>query len=80
MTESEFRRNIDVKKEMELLYRNTRFILNYGIDNQGRNYIGFGEEYLPVKKFYTYGELVTEAMLGVSPLRDSIESLTLLNP
>lgn len=80
MTEKDFQQNIEIKKEMELLYRGTRFTVNYGIDNNGKEYIAFGEENLPLKRFTTYGQLVNEAMLGFSPLRYSIESLELLNP
>ena len=80
MQETVFRKNIEVKKEMELLYRGNRYKLDYGIDNAGKSYIAFGEEFLPAKHFYSYGQLVNEAMLGISPLRDSIEVLQLLNP
>ena len=80
MQETVFRKNIEVKKEMELLYRGNRYKLDYGIDNTGKSYISFGEEFLPTKHFYSYGQLVNEAMLGISPLRDSIEVLQLLNP
>lgn len=80
MQETVFRKNIEVKKEMELLYRGNRYKLDYGIDNGGKSYISFGEEFLPAKHFYSYGQLVNEAMLGISPLRDSIEVLQLLNP
>ncbi|WP_296016519.1 MULTISPECIES: hypothetical protein [unclassified Treponema] len=80
MQETVFRKNIEVKKEMELLYRGIRYKLGYGIDNAGKSYISFGEEFLPAKHFYSYGQLVNEAMLGISPLRDSIEVLQLLNP
>lgn len=80
MQETVFRKNIEVKKEMELLYRGNRYKLDYGIDNAGKPYISFGEEFLPAKHFYSYGQLVNEAMLGISPLRDSIEVLQLLNP
>ena len=80
MQETVFRKNIEVKKEMELLYRGNRYKLDYGIDNAGKAYISFGEEFLPAKHFYSYGQLVNEAMLGISPLRDSIEVLQLLNP
>ena len=80
MQETVFRKNIEVKKEMELLYRGNRYNLDYGIDNAGKSYISFGEEFLPAKHFYSYGQLVNEAMLGISPLRDSIEVLQLLNP
>lgn len=80
MQETVFRKNIEVKKEMELLYRGNRYKLDYGIDNAEKSYISFGEEFLPAKYFYSYGQLVNEAMLGISPLRDSIEVLQLLNP
>lgn len=80
MQETVFRKNIEVKKEMELLYRGNRYKLDYGIDNAGKFYISFGEEFLPAKHFYSYGQLVNEATLGISPLRDSIEVLQLLNP
>lgn len=80
MQETVFRKNIEVKKEMELLYRGNRYKLDYGIDNARKSYISFGEEFLPAKHFYSYGQLVNEAMLGISPLRDSIEVLQLLNP
>ena len=80
MQETVFRKHIEVKKEMELLYRGNRYKLDYGIDNAGKSYISFGEEFLPAKHFYSYGQLVNEAMLGISPLRDSIEVLQLLNP
>ena len=80
MQETVFRKNIEVKKEMELLYRGNRYKLDYGIDNAGKSYTSFGEEFLPAKHFYSYGQLVNEAMLGISPLRDSIEVLQLLNP
>ena len=80
MQETVFRKNIEVKKEMELLYRGNRYKLDYGIDNAGKSCISFGEEFLPAKHFYSYGQLVNEAMLGISPLRDSIEVLQLLNP
>lgn len=80
MQETLFRKNVEIKKEMELLYRGQRYKLGYGIDNSGKNYISFGEEFLPSAHFYTYGQLVNEAFLGISPLRDSIEVLELLNP
>lgn len=80
MTESDFKKNIEIKKEMELRYRTTNFVINYGKDAGGREYIAFGEAYLPPKRYYSYGELVNEAYLGISPLRYSIEVLELLNP
>ena len=80
MQEDLFRKNVELKKEMELLYRGTRYKLGYGIDNAGKNYISFGEEFLPSAHFYTYGQLVNDAVLGISPLRDSIEVLELLTP
>lgn len=79
MTEKDFRFNIEVKKEMELQFRNTKYFVNYGIDNSGKNYIGFGEQNLPPQKYYSYSQFVNEAYLGVCPLRYSIEGLILLN-
>lgn len=78
MQETVFRKNIELRKEMELLYRGTRYKLGYGIDNDGKSYITFGEEFLPAGHFYTYGQLVNEAFLGISPLRESIEVIELL--
>lgn len=80
MQEQIFRKNIELQKEMELLYRGTRYRVTYSLDNRGNPCISFGEEYLPPKYFYTYGELVNNAFLGISPLRESIEVLELLNP
>ena len=79
MQEEIFRKNVELKKEMELLYRGTRYKLEYGIDNNGKSYISFGEEFLPAGHYYTYGQLVNEAVLGISPLRNSIEILELLH-
>ena len=78
MQETVFRKNIELRKEMELLYRGNRYKLGYGIDNAGKPYITFGEEFLPAGHFYTYGQLVNEAILGISPLRESIEVIELL--
>ncbi|WP_178842538.1 hypothetical protein [uncultured Treponema sp.] len=78
MQETVFRKNIELRKEMELLYRGNRYKLGYGIDNDGKSYITFGEEFLPAGHFYTYGQLVNEAILGISPLRESIEVIELL--
>ena len=78
MQESLFRKNIEVRKEMDLLYRGRRYKLEYGIDDSGKNYISFGEEFLPAGHYYTYGQLVNEAILGISPLKDSIEVLEVL--
>ena len=80
MQEVVFRKNVELKKEMEFLYRGRKFRLGYTPDDSGKNAISFGEENLPVKLFYSYGELVNNAMLGISPLSYSIESLELLNP
>ncbi len=79
MQETEFRKNVELRKEMDLLYRGTRYKLEYGIDDNGKNYISFGEEFLPAGHYYTYGQLVNEAHLGISPLRQSIEVLELLS-
>ena len=38
MQETVFRKNIEVKKEMELLYRGIRYKLGYGIDNAGKSF------------------------------------------
>lgn len=80
MQEVVFRKNVELKKEMELLYRGTRFRLGYTLDDSGKSAITFGEENLPSKLFYSYGELMNNAMLGISPLSYSIDSLELLNP
>ena len=78
MQEEQFRRNVELRKEMDLLYRGKRWKLDYGTDDSGKNYISFGEEFLPAGHYYTYGQLVNEAHLGISPLRESIEVLELI--
>lgn len=79
MTEKEFRTNIELKKEMELSYRGTKYRLSYGLDNDGTQTISFAEADLPPKRYRSYAELMSSAKVGIHPLRYAVESFVLLN-
>ena len=51
MTLEQFRQNIELKKEMEFSSRGIDFSISYGRDDDGKNYIAFGEKHL-LDKFY----------------------------
>lgn len=75
MTREDFRFLIDTKKEYEFTYKGTAYNLTYGNEG-GKDYIAFGERYMQ-KRFYSWGELMNEAKVLNSYLREMLEELPL---
>ena len=79
MTLEQFRQNIELKKEMEFTSRGINFSISYGRDDDGKNYIAFGEKHLPYEKYYSWGEFINAAKIGNAWLRYSVEDLVFSN-
>lgn len=78
MTGTEFKRNIELKKEMDFEYKGTKYSVSYGKDEHGRNFIAFGEYHQLPEYYYSYGELMNNAKIRNSWLKYTIDSLDFL--
>ncbi len=74
MTKEEFRFLIDTKKPFEFSYKNKNYNLTFGKDDQGKEYIAFGERYMQ-KNYYSWGDLMNQAKVENSFLREMLEEL-----
>lgn len=76
MTVDELRRLIDFKKEFEFSFRDKNYNFTYDKDEDGNPVIIFGETYLG-QKYSSFGELINNAKLGNSFLREVIKTIPL---
>ena len=74
MTKEEFRFLVDTKKAFEFTYKGKNYNLTFDKDDNGKEYIFFGERYMQ-QKFYSWGQLMNEAKVCNSFLREMLSDL-----
>ena len=76
MTYEEFRYLIDTKTEWEFSYKGKNYNLTYTREDDGKDYIAFGERYMQ-KKYSSFIELMNNAEIENSFLREILETLSI---
>lgn len=74
MTEKQLQFMIDVGQNLEFEYNGKKYTLSYDIDSNGKKIFIFGETFFG-KKFESYGELMTSAMIENRFFRYILEEL-----
>ncbi len=65
---------INTKKEFEFVYKGKNYNLTYDRDDNGKDYIVFGERFMG-KKFASFGEFMNEAKVENHFFREMLDIL-----
>ncbi|MCR5723591.1 MAG: hypothetical protein K6G80_00735 [Treponema sp.] len=74
MTLDSFRFKINVQQPLEFFYRSKTYNMTYGTDDEG-SYIAFGRLYDTPEKYRSVGELLNNAKVENSFLREVLQDI-----